>query len=223
MRNRTRWMAFMLALTMVFSDCGCIPAFAMESADRTEDVMQISENPEENLQTGETGTAILDVPSDNKKVSYDETSAGGETGSDDETVSGNDTALENGTEKQEEKAELPELHIGQINKKETFPDPEDSSFVYDQPISFETSDSLILFVNYGIDVKPEVVENGILCWNILRGGKELTAGSTSLINEEDDWIEDEDWQEPEVRVIPKRTEKMALDRLADDHAEDDWI
>ncbi len=236
MRNRTRWMAFMLALTMVFSDCGCIPAFAMESADRTEDVMQISENPEENLQTGETGTAILDVPSDNKKVSDDETSAGGETGSDDETpassgtvsddetsadgetgsddeipadgetgsddeipadgetgsddetVSGNDTALENGTEKQEEKAELPELHIGQINKKETFPDPEDSSFVYDQPISFETSDSLILFVNYGIDVKPEVVENGILCWNILRGGKELTAGSTSLINEEDDWI-----------------------------------
>ena len=219
MRNRTRWMAFMLALTMVFSDCGCIPAFAMESADRTEDVMQISENPEENLQTGETGTAILDVPSDNKKVSDDETSAGGETGSDDETpassgtvsddetsadgetgsddeipadgetgsddeipadgetgsddetVSGNDTALENGTEKQEEKAELPELHIGQINKKETFPDPEDSSFVYDQPISFETSDSLILFVNYGIDVKPEVVENGILCWNILRGGK----------------------------------------------------
>lgn len=159
MRNRTRWMAFMLALTMVFSDCGCIPAFAMESADRTEDVMQISENPEENLQTGETGTAILDVPSDNKKVSDDETSAGGETGSDDETpassgtvsddetsadgetgsddeipadgetgsddetVSGNDTALENGTEKQEEKAELPELHIGQINKKETFPDP----------------------------------------------------------------------------------------------------
>ena len=41
MRNRTRWMAFMLALTMVFSDCGSIPAFATEGADRTEDVMPV--------------------------------------------------------------------------------------------------------------------------------------------------------------------------------------
>ena len=230
MRNRTRWMAFMLALTMVFSDCGSIPAFATEGADRTEDVMPVVENPEEDLQTGETGTTILDelsddeasaggetgsddespvssgtvsddetsansetgsddeIPASSGTVSDGETSAGGETASDDETVSGNDTVLENGTEKQEEKAELTELHIGQINKKETFPDPEDSGFVYDRPVSFETSDSLILFVDYGIDVKPEDVENGILCWNILRGGKELTAGSTNLINEEDDWI-----------------------------------
>ena len=36
-------------------------------------------------------------------------------------------------------------------------------------------------------------------------------------DDEDDWIEDEDWQEPET------TEKSSIDRFADDHAEDDWI
>lgn len=34
---------------------------------------------------------------------------------------------------------------------------------------------------------------------------------------EDDWIEDEDWQEPET------PEEASVDRFADDHAEDDWI
>ena len=34
---------------------------------------------------------------------------------------------------------------------------------------------------------------------------------------EDDWIEDEDWQEPET------PEEASADRFADDHAEDDWI
>ncbi len=36
-------------------------------------------------------------------------------------------------------------------------------------------------------------------------------------SEEDDWIEDEDWQEPESPEV------TLADRFADDHAEDDWI
>ena len=35
--------------------------------------------------------------------------------------------------------------------------------------------------------------------------------------DEDDWIEDQDWHEPELPV------KKSTDRFADDHAEDDWI
>ncbi len=36
-------------------------------------------------------------------------------------------------------------------------------------------------------------------------------------SEEDDWIEDEDWHEPEL------SEKTPTDQFADDHAEEDWI
>lgn len=38
-------------------------------------------------------------------------------------------------------------------------------------------------------------------------------------NDEDDWIEDEDWQEPETEM----PESASTEGIADDHAEDDWI
>ncbi|MDE5718397.1 MAG: Ig-like domain-containing protein, partial [Lachnospiraceae bacterium] len=55
------------------------------------------------------------------------------------------------------------------------------------PVSFETAENLILFVNYDIELTPEAKETGTLEWSILRGEKELEAGSTSLLDEEDDW------------------------------------
>ena len=213
MWNRKRWIAFILTLAIAFSDCGSISAFATEYGDttaamsvsenhvesptseETENVMQ-EEAPAEEEPVSDEGTVLeREGISDDGTVSEDETSADSEAVSDKETISGNDTDLENGTGKQEdEKAELPELHIGQIKKGETIPDwedlsdPDDPEFVYDQPISFTSTDSLLLFVNYGIDGIPENVENGTLCWSILRGEKGMSAGSPSLLNEEEDWI-----------------------------------
>lgn len=84
-------------------------------------------------------------------------------------------------------SELPAIHIGQIMKGEELPDPNDPEFEYDLPVSFEMSDSLILFTNYDIDTIPGQEENGTLVWSILRGEKGTTAGSIGLIKEEDDW------------------------------------
>ena len=38
--------------------------------------------------------------------------------------------------------------------------------------------------------------------------------------EESDWIEDEDWHEPEISEGPKNE---PTDRFGDDYEEDDWI
>lgn len=213
MWNRKRWIAFILTLAIAFSDCGSISAFATEYGDttaamsvsenhvesptseETENVMQ-EEAPAEEEPVSDGGTASeREGISDDGTASENETSADSEAVSDKETISGNDTDLENGTGKQEDgNAELPELHIGQIKKGETIPDwedlpdPDDPEFVYDQPISITSTDSLLLFVNYGIDGMPENVENGTLCWSILRGEKGMSAGSPSLLNEEEDWI-----------------------------------
>ena len=54
----------------------------------------------------------------------------------------------------------------------------------------------IITLKKPVDTKPERVEDG---------------------SAEDDWIEDEDWQEPD------KPQKEQIERFADDHAEDDWI
>lgn len=82
--------------------------------------------------------------------------------------------------------ELPALHIGQIPEGEKLPGADDDDFAYDLPVSFETTDSLILFPNYAIEV-PEAEETGTLEWSILRGEKGLEPGSVTLLDEEDDW------------------------------------
>lgn len=87
----------------------------------------------------------------------------------------------------ETKLELSALHIGQIKKGETLPAPADDKFIYDLPISIDPSDNILLFVNYSLNTTPERAENGMLVWSILRGKKDMTPGSTSLINEADDW------------------------------------
>ncbi|MCH5254145.1 MAG: Ig-like domain-containing protein, partial [Lachnospiraceae bacterium] len=72
---------------------------------------------------------------------------------------------------------------------EELPSPDDSKFVYDLPVSFEMSDSVLLFVNYDIDTTLETEERGTLVWSILRGEKGLKEGSASLVKEEDDWAD----------------------------------
>ncbi len=54
----------------------------------------------------------------------------------------------------------------------------------------------IITLKKPVDTKPECVEDD---------------------SAEDDWIEDEDWQEPD------KPQKEQIERFADDHAEDDWI
>lgn len=84
-------------------------------------------------------------------------------------------------------AELPVIHIGQIKKGEALPAPDDLEFTYDLPITFDTSDCLLLFANYSIDSALEM-NNGTLVWSILCGEKGSAPGSASLLNEEDDWF-----------------------------------
>lgn len=85
-------------------------------------------------------------------------------------------------------SQLPVLHIGQIKEEEEFPYTDDSEFVYDLPVTFETSDSVTLFVNYSLDGILEKEEQGTLIWSILRAEKGTQEGSANLIDEEDDWI-----------------------------------
>lgn len=106
----------------------------------------------------------------------------------DETQSDQSDASEVKSEIYEEpNMELSALHIGQIKKGEELPSPKDSSFVYDLPVSFDTTDHLVLFVNYSIDSTLKSKENATVNWSILRGEKGSEPGSASLLNEEDDW------------------------------------
>lgn len=83
--------------------------------------------------------------------------------------------------------ELPALQIGQIPNGEQLPTTEDEPFPYDLPLSFTSSENLILFVNYDIEPASAYKEAGTLTWSILRGEKGSEVGSTSLLNEPDDW------------------------------------
>lgn len=83
--------------------------------------------------------------------------------------------------------ELPALHIGQMKVGEDLPSPDDSEFIYDLPVSFEATDSVLLFVNYNTEIL-EKEEKGTLVWSILRGARGMEEGSVGLVNEEDDWV-----------------------------------
>ncbi|MCM1386929.1 MAG: hypothetical protein NC231_06355 [Bacillus sp. (in: Bacteria)] len=61
-------------------------------------------------------------------------------------------------------------------------------------------------------------ENDIVIEDIkIEDIKEADEQEKKESGEEDDWIEDKDWHEPETLKEPSK------DRFADDHAEDDWI
>lgn len=115
------------------------------------------------------------------------------------SVSENDAGIDeiqsDRSDASEEKSEIcvssnmvfPALHIGQIKKGEELPSPKNTSFVYDLPVSFDTTDHLVLFVNYSIDSTLKSEENATVSWSILRGEKGSEPGSASLLDEKDDW------------------------------------
>lgn len=173
MQNMKRWLAFMLMITMVLGDGGVISAFATEVSTTSE--TSVSDN-----NGGNSDELILEneIIKDHDDLSTDQTR---------NTDDAETDSVQDETADFESKTELPALHIGQIQKGEELPDADDSEFKYDLPVSFEMSDILTLFVNYNIMAMPENEENGTLVWSILRGEKGMTAGSTSLVAEEDDW------------------------------------
>ena len=170
MQRTKKWLAAMLAAAITLSDCGGMTVLATEDTIATE--TSISENTvgisdeltseDETRESDDTDVISLDPSEDTENT---------------ETDSESDTAIE-----------LPALHIGQITKDEELPDPNDTDFAYDLPVSFEMSDHIVLFVNYNLNAILEE-ENGALVWSILRGEKEMTPGSTSLVDEEDDWTD----------------------------------
>ena len=209
MRIMKRWLTLILAMSIALSDCGSITVFATEDAVTAETLD--SGIDEESLQTDEDESIVSDeLPDDNELTSEDETEKSEDTdvtpedanedknheeadsAQDENTTPETETEAETAPETDveiEAEAELPALHIGQIVKGEELPSPDDSEFVYDLPVSFEMSDSLLLFTNYSIDTMLEKEEQGTLVWSILRGEKGMGGGSVSLVNEEDDWAD----------------------------------
>ncbi|MBD5519380.1 MAG: hypothetical protein HDR07_13175 [Lachnospiraceae bacterium] len=159
MRIMKRWLTTMLTISIALSDCGSISVLAAEN------------NAEAESSISENNTAFDETPDDSDSHSDD-----------DVDISDTDIRID------DEALELPALHIGQIKKDEGLPDPDDTDFAYDLPVSFEMSDHIVLFVNYNLNAILEE-ENGALVWSILRGEKEMTPGSTSLVDEEDDWTD----------------------------------
>ncbi|MDE7133363.1 MAG: Ig-like domain-containing protein [Lachnospiraceae bacterium] len=185
MRNMKRWIAAMLTIVMTVSDCGVIPAFAAEDAVAVENA--VAEN---NAFSGEMSAdseyfSESEIKENEKEEGLYEKS--NEEQNKDATGSMQDEIAEVTDSELDTETKLPALHIGQIKKGEKLPDPNDSNFVYDLPISFAAVDCLVLFANYDINTIPDQKENGTLRWNILRGEKGMAAGSASLMNEEDDW------------------------------------
>ncbi|MCM1088162.1 MAG: Ig-like domain-containing protein [Muribaculaceae bacterium] len=123
---------------------------------------------------------------------------------------------------------LPALHIGQLKEDGEFPDTKDPEFEYDLPVSFAMSDSVALFVNYGIDEGFEKEEEDTLVWSILRGKKDEEEGSVNLFRQEDDWtgfevvsdspyftmVEDEDEDCPYKTVTLTAVESAKQDAYA---------
>ncbi|MBD5490782.1 MAG: hypothetical protein HDR16_01230 [Lachnospiraceae bacterium] len=174
MQHTKKWLSAVLAVTiavtMALSDCAGMTVLATEdittggaSVSENNDIISDAFTSEDETEKGDDNDIIsLDPSEDTEKI---------------ETDSDTDTA-----------AELPALHIGQIKKGEDLPSPDDNAFVYDLPVSFETSEQIVLFANYNLNALLEE-ENGTLVWSILRGEKEMTPGSTSLIDEDDDWTD----------------------------------
>ncbi len=163
MRIMKRWLTAILTISIALCDCSSISVLAAENSAEAES--SISEN----------NTVSNETPDDSDSNSDD-----------DVDISDADIRIDDKTS--ETKPELPALHIGQIKKDEELPDPNDTDFAYDLPVSFEMSDHIVLFVNYNLNAILEE-ENGALVWSILRGEKEMTPGSTSLVDEEDDWTD----------------------------------
>lgn len=182
MRNMKRWIASMLAMAMALSDCSIATVFAADNAMAVE--TSVSENDAESPETGD----VLPVSESELKESELEESENedilSENSDEDKDNEVTDSMQDRITDSEKE---LPALHIGQIKKGEELPGPDDSEFIYDSPVSFESSEGLVLFVNYDIDTIPEQEENGTLVWSILRGEKGTATGSANLVKAEDDW------------------------------------
>lgn len=209
MQHKKRWLAAVLAAAMTLSDFGGMTVLATEDTNAAE--ASASEN-NVGISDAFTSEDAAKKSDDNDAISIDPS---GDT-ENIETDSESDTA-----------AELPALHIGQIKKGEELPDPDDTEFAYDLPVSFEMSDQIVLFVNYNLN--PIVTkENGTLVWSILRGEKGMTPGSTSLVQEDDDWTDfDAVSSSPYFTLTETKDKKsdyyqtaeLALKDTADDDAE----
>lgn len=231
MKIMKRWFALMLTVSVALSDWGGITVFAAEDAIAVE--IPDSGNKEESSQEGEGGKIIFDeMPFEPEAVSEEGTENSNDTdilpeysdedktvfseGADeDKDADGNKideeaASTQNDVIASETETELSALHIGQIKEGEEFPNPEDREFIYDLPVSFAGSDSVILFAHYDtedIDIgdtdhtdntdtalekeesrRNEESEKDRLIWSILRGKNGLKEGSTSLVKEKDDWI-----------------------------------
>lgn len=176
-----RWIALILTMSIALSDFGGITVFAAEDTVTAETL------DSEDAVTAET----LDFENDEESLQTDEDQNHEETDFAQNEDSAPETEAEVDTETEvdtEAETGLPALHIGQINKGEELPSPDDSELVYDLPVSFEMSDSVLLFVNYNIDT-IYAEGKGTLVWSILRGENGMEEGSVSLINEEDDWVD----------------------------------
>lgn len=229
MRNRKRWIAIMLMLVMAIGDCGGTFAFAAEQNagvaessvsgngsadeqtgedDRAGEEEQAGKEgqADEDDRTGEEGQADEEEQAGEEgQTGEDDRTADGETISDQETTSGESVSENEITKGQDDGIRLPALHIGQIEMGEEFPETEDSEFKYDLPVSLEVSERLTLFTDYSINgVLDE--EEGAIVWTILRGEKGAAAGSTNLVNEEDDWTDFETVSESPCFMLTEKEE-----------------
>ncbi|MCH5254627.1 MAG: hypothetical protein J1F41_06855, partial [Lachnospiraceae bacterium] len=117
MRMMKRWIALMLAMAVVISDCGGITVFAAENATEVDNEL-ISED-----ETIESEDADVS-PEDESNEADEKTNLVDE----DADLMDEDTDSDTDTE-----TEFPALHIGQIKEGEELPSPDDSKFVYDLP------------------------------------------------------------------------------------------
>lgn len=163
MRIMKRWLTAMLTISIALSDCSSISVLAVEK------------NAEAGPSVSENSAALDEVQDDNESLSDG-----------DMNISDLDIRIDN--QASETKLALPALHIGQVKNGEDLPSPDDDEFTYDLPVSFEMSNQIVLFANHNLNTVLET-ENGTLVWSILRGEKGTTPGSTSLINEDDDWTD----------------------------------
>ena len=163
MRIMKRWLIAILTISIALSDCGSISVSATEN--NTEAEPSVSEN---NLISDEN-------PDDSESFS-------------DDNADIHDVDVTIDDKASEAELALPALHIGQIKKGEALPAPDDDEFVYDLPISIDPSDHVLLFVNYSLNTLSEK-EGDTLVWSILRGEKGMSPGSTSLVQEDDDWTD----------------------------------
>lgn len=143
MRKARKWIAPILALSMVLSDWGSSAAYALPEGGAAGQE-SVSENAIDTIDTEEAADADGSIG-------------------------------------------LPAIHIGQVGEGEPLPDPEDPDLLYDQPISFDLSDSVVLFTDYSLNGSAEAAGEGTIVWSILRGEKGMPEGSRNLTGEEDDW------------------------------------